>query len=159
MSYLVFQCLLQCEVKRIITGRNEVVAKVMFLLVSVILSTRWGSVSVHAGIPPPAKETPPAKEIPLLRRPPRRPPCQGDPPTKETPHQGDPPCQGDPSAKEPPCQGAPCQGDPPPRRPLPRRPPLQRRPPAKETPSGKQTPAYGQRAAGTHPTGMHSCFD
>ena len=22
---------------------------------------------------------------------------------------------------------------------------------------GKQTPAYGQRAAGTHPTGMHSC--
>ena len=26
------------------------------------------------------------------------------------------------------------------------------------SPSGKQTPAYGQRAAGTHPTGMHSCF-
>ena len=24
-------------------------------------------------------------------------------------------------------------------------------------PPGKQTPAYGQRAAGTHPTGMHSC--
>ena len=23
---------------------------------------------------------------------------------------------------------------------------------------GKQTPAYGQRAAGTHPTGMHSCW-
>ena len=25
-------------------------------------------------------------------------------------------------------------------------------------PPGKQTPAYRQRAAGTHPTGMHSCF-
>ena len=25
-------------------------------------------------------------------------------------------------------------------------------------PPGKQTPAYGLRAAGTHPTGMHSCF-
>ena len=30
-------------------------------------------------------------------------------------------------------------------------------PGTKYTP-GKQTPAYGQRAAGTHPTGMHSCF-
>ena len=26
-------------------------------------------------------------------------------------------------------------------------------------PPGKQTPAYGQRAASTHPTGMHSCFN
>ena len=25
-------------------------------------------------------------------------------------------------------------------------------------PQGKQTPAYGLRAAGTHPTGMHSCL-
>ena len=39
----------------IITGRNEVVAKVMFLLVSVILFI-GGSASVHAGIPPPAPE-------------------------------------------------------------------------------------------------------
>ena len=64
----------------IFTRRNEVVAKVMFLLESVILST-GGPASVHAGIPPPAKET-------LL---PRRPPCQGDPPAKDAPHQGDPP--------------------------------------------------------------------
>ena len=27
-----------------------------------------------------------------------------------------------------------------------------------DPPSEKQTPAYGLRAAGTHPTGMHSCF-
>ena len=25
-------------------------------------------------------------------------------------------------------------------------------------PPGKQTPAYGLQAAGTHPTGMHSCY-
>ena len=30
--------------------------------------------------------------------------------------------------------------------------------PPGQTPPGKQTPAYGQRVAGTHPTGMHSCF-
>ena len=37
----------------IITGRNEVLAKVMFLLVSVILFTGGWSASVHAGIPTP----------------------------------------------------------------------------------------------------------
>ena len=31
-------------------------------------------------------------------------------------------------------------------------------PPGADTPPRKQTPAYGQRAAGTHPTGMHSCL-
>ena len=36
-----------------ITGHNEVVAKVMFLLMSVILSTGGVSASVHAGIPHP----------------------------------------------------------------------------------------------------------
>ena len=30
-------------------------------------------------------------------------------------------------------------------------------PPGTRPLPGKQTPAYGQRAAGTHPTGMHSC--
>ena len=29
--------------------------------------------------------------------------------------------------------------------------------PREQTPPRKQTPAYGQWAAGTHPTGMHSC--
>ena len=33
------------------------------------------------------------------------------------------------------------------------------RPPGtRQTPPGKHTPAYGLRAAGTHPTGMHSCL-
>ena len=40
-----------------------------------------------------------------------------------------------------------------------RHPPLEQTPPpGADTPPGKQTPAYGQRAAATHPTGMHSCF-
>ena len=61
----------------IFTGRNEVVAKVMFLLVSVILST--GGVS--------------GRENPLARRPPwaGRPPGKETPPGRETPQQGEPP--------------------------------------------------------------------
>ena len=44
-----------------------------------------------------------------------------------------------------------------------RPPPDQADPPGAETPQTrpppwKQTAAYGQRAAGTHPTGMHSCL-
>ena len=74
----------------IFTGRNEVVAKVMFLQVCVCpQSGERVSASVHAWMPyPPDGESPPAGEHP----------------------------------------------------------------------PGKQTPAYGLRAAGTHPTGMHSCF-
>ena len=41
-----------------------------------------------------------------------------------------------------------------PGRPPPR---MENTPPGWRTPPGKQTPAYGLRAAGTHPTGMHSC--
>ena len=48
----------------IITGHNEVVAKVMFLQVSVILSTEGGSASVHVGIPPPKRQTPPRRQTP-----------------------------------------------------------------------------------------------
>ena len=91
----------------IFTGRNEVVAKVIFLHVCVILSTGGGSASVHAGIPPPwSRPNPQSRHLP--EQTPRR---------EQTP----------PWSRPPP---------PPPR---------------------KQTPAYGQRAAGTHPTGMHSC--
>ena len=36
-------------------------------------------------------------------------------------------------------------------------PPQSRHPPRDQTPPRKLTPAYGLRAAGTHPTGMHSC--
>ena len=39
-----------------------------------------------------------------------------------------------------------------------RTPPTGSRHPRSRHPPGKQTAAYGQRAAGTHPTGMHSCL-
>ena len=82
----------------IVTGRNEVVAKVIFLHLLVILFTGGGSALVHAGIPPPEQTPAGSKHPPGSRHPP-----EADPP-------------------------------------------------------GKQTPAYGLRAAGTHPTGMHSCI-
>ena len=37
------------------------------------------------------------------------------------------------------------------------RPPWKQTPPRADTPPPKQTSAYGLQAAGTHPTGMHSC--
>ena len=62
----------------IITGRNEVVAKVMFLQLWVILFT--GGVS--------GRENPPAKENP--------PQARENPPARDTPQLGDPPGQGEP---------------------------------------------------------------
>ena len=50
---------------------------------------------------------------------------------------------GTPQEQTPPWEGAP---------------PQKEAPPQEQTPPGKQTLAYGQRAAGTHPTGMHSCL-
>ena len=38
-------------------------------------------------------------------------------------------------------------------------PPDQADAPVRENPPGKKTAAYGQWAAGTHPTGMHSCYN
>ena len=83
-------------VKFIITGRNEVVAKVMFLHVSVILYT--------GGLrrtPPRTRETPP----PGTRQ---TTPDQGEPPPRENPpwDQGEPPWQGEPppSRENPPAR-------------------------------------------------------
>ena len=60
-SFLDYGNVVQC----FITGRNEVVAKVIFLHLSVILFTGGGSASVHAGIPPPpGKHTPPGSTHP-----------------------------------------------------------------------------------------------
>ena len=63
--------------------------------------------------------------------------------------------QTPPDQADPPGPDTPPGADTPPRS----RFPDQVAPPQKQTtPPGKQTSAYGQRAAGTHPTGMHSCF-
>ena len=72
----------------------------------------------------------------------------GGSPVRENPHpgQGEPPLEQTP----PPTPGAdpPGQGEP----------PRADTPPQQTPPPPKQTAAYGQRAAGTHPTGMHSSF-
>ena len=88
------------------TGRNEVVAKVMFLQVCVCPQGGGCLPQCMLGC--------------------HTPPRWSTPPRWRTPPDGDPP-----GWRTPP------DGEPPPR---------------------KQTPAYGLRAAGTHPTGMHSCL-
>ena len=89
----------------IFTGRNEVVAKVMFLHVCVILFT--GGVSGQ-GEPPRSRHPPPGADTTTTPR------ADTFPGADTTP-------------------------------------PQSRHPPR------KHSPAYGQRAAGKHPTGMHSC--
>ena len=106
------------------------------------------SASVHAGMPYPPR---PGRHPPRTRQTPRD---QADPPrTRQTPPgPGRPP----PGPGRPPVPGRtpPDQTDPP----GPGRTPGTRQtPPGPGRPPRKQTPAYGLRAAGTHPTGMHSC--
>ena len=126
-----------------ITGRNEVVAKVMFYRCVSVHRGGGGrvSASVHAGMPdpPPDQTGPPGSG--------RHPPDQADPPgsARHPPDQADPP-----GPARPPRQGRPPRTS--------QTPPGQADyPPDKADPPGKQTPAYSLRAAGTHPTGMHSC--
>ena len=68
---------------------------------------------------------------------------------------------GSPGRENPPGQGESPWAGRPPRQQTPTldqtSPPGQGEPPREQTPPRKHTPAYGQRAAGTHPTGMHSC--
>ena len=118
------------EIVKIITGRNEVVAKVIFLQACVCPQGGGVSASVHAGIPPPLGADPPGADTPLGADPPG-----ADTPRADTPH---------PWSKYTPLG-------------------LSTSPGTKYTPPGlsthpPQTLACGQRVAGTHPTGMHSCF-
>ena len=81
---------------RIITGRNEVVAKVIFLHLSVILFTGGVSASVHAGIPhSPWEQTPPGADSPGGRHPPGAdtPPGADNPPGSRHPQGADMPPQ------------------------------------------------------------------
>ena len=63
--------------------------------------------------------------------------CHTPPDGGTPPGPGRPPLRTPPGWRIPPIGEPPLDGEPPPR---------------------KQTPAYGLRAAGTHPTGMHSCY-
>ena len=117
--------------------RNEV-AKVMFLHVSVILSTGGGSALLHAGIPPPHPRT-------------RHPPgADTHPPRADTPLGADNPLGGDtPQEQTPPRSRHPLGADPPGRRPPGRRPPgadtpREQTPPRADTPPpGADTPRDG----------------
>ena len=103
-----------------------------------------------------AGRTPLAGKTPRQGGPPgRETPWQGGPRQGEPPWQGEPPSRENPPGKETPlARRPPWQGEPPQQR----EPPQQEEPPGKENPPGRETPpAYGQWAAGTHPTGMHSC--
>ena len=104
--------------------------------------------SVHRGGLPqcmlgwhPPWSRPPRADTPQSRHPPEQTPPQSRHPLEQTPPGPDPP-RPDPSQS---------RHHPPPQDQTP--PPLDQTPP----PPRKQTPAYGLRAAGTHPTGMHFC--
>ena len=84
-------------------------------------------------LPPPEQTQPPP--IPLGADPQSRHPPRADTPGADIPPGADPP-----GSRHPPTPWS--------WHPL----------PWELTPPGKQTAAYGQRAAGTYPTGMHSCF-
>ena len=90
-----------------ITGRNEVVAKVIFLHLSVILFTGGGvSASVHAGIPPPRSRHLPGSRYPEQTHPPwSRHPLEQTPLGADTPPRADNPPGADtplPPPKQPP---------------------------------------------------------
>ena len=90
------------------------------------------SASVHAGIHRPPEQTPPPR---------------ADTPREQTLPEQTPPGADTPYPKEQTPPGADTHS------------PEQTPPPrADPPPPGKQTAAYGQRASGTHPTGMHSCL-
>ena len=134
-----------------ITGRNEVLAKVIFSQACVILSTGGGPGEVpplQAGTPPPGRHPPsPGRHPPSRQAPPRKFGAGTPPPRKFG--AGTPPKNLE-------------QASPPKiwsRHPPPEN--LEQAPPRKfgaGTPPRKFGAGYGQRSAGTHPTGMHSCI-
>ena len=91
---------------RFITGRNEIVAKVMFLLVSVILLTGWGrGVCLSAcWIPPTTPHPTPNTPYPT---PAHSPPPKAGPPQQADPQEADPPGSRHPppSGKQTPAYG------------------------------------------------------
>ena len=89
----------------IFTGRNEVVAKVIFLHLFVILFTGGGvSASVHAGIPPSRADTPLGADTPWEQTPPLEadtPPEQTPPRSRHIPPEQTPPGADTPQSRHP----------------------------------------------------------
>ena len=92
------------------------------------------SASVHAGIPPLPTQT---------RHPPEQTPLEQTPPLKQTPLDQAPPRPCTSQSRHPLWD----QAYPP-----------EQTPPQSRPPWTRQTAAYSLQVAGTHPTGMHSCF-
>ena len=83
----------------VFTGRNEIVAKVIFLHLFVILFTGGGCSSVHVRIASPPKQTPQEADTPPRSR---HPPRSRQPPKKQTPPQeADPPRSRSPKKQTP----------------------------------------------------------
>ena len=121
-----------------ITARNEVGARLCFYTCEWFCS-RGGSASVHAGIPPQGADSPKSRHPPPSRHPPRsRPPPVGIPQSRHPQDQA-PPLEQTPmgSRQPPPGPGTPWEQTP---------------------PGAEHARRYGQRAGGTHPTGMQSCL-
>ena len=135
----------------------------MFLHVCVILFTGGECLTRHhppprdqAGLPPPHPRT---REVPPVTKPPlgTDPPDQGGiPPGPDPPRPGrNPPMTRPPQDQTP--HPPPRTREEPPQDQPPR--PGRTPPPGTRPPSPvQQTPEYGQRSAGTHPTGVHSCL-
>ena len=87
-----------------------------------------GSASVHVGIPPPREQTPPRAGTP---------PQEQTPPSRHSPGPGTPLKQTPMGSRHPPGPGTPWEQTP---------------------PGAEHARRYGQRAGGTHPTGMQSCL-
>ena len=150
-----YASLLECI---LVTGHNEVVAKVMFLQVSVIhsvhsgegvcLSACWDTITPldqadipldhvdtpwdQAGTPPDQADPPPGPGRHPLG-PGRHPQTRQAPPQTRQTHPTPQDQAGTPSTRHTPLW-------------------------TRHAPPRKQTPAYGLPAAATHPTGMHSCY-
>ena len=118
------------------------------IFTGVCLSTGGVCLSACWDIPP-WEHTPLGNRHPPDQTPPWTRPPSSRPPWQQTPLAADPPVH---AGIYPPWEQTPPRPDSPRGRPPWTRPPLGADPP------GKQTPAYSQRVAGTHPTGMHSCF-
>ena len=138
-----------------ITGRNEVVEKVIFLHLFVILFTGgWGCLpQCMLGY-----HTPRSRHTSPEQTPPR-----ADPPGADTPLGADTHLGVDTLGADTPQSRHPRSRHPSPLEQTPLPPGADTLPPGADTlppsrhPPVKQTRAYGQWVAGTHPTGMHSC--
>ena len=108
------------------------------IFIGVCLSTEGRVVCLSA-----CWDIPPRADTPRSRHPPG---SRADPPDQTLPRD-QPPRTRSPRADTPLGADTPPDQIPPPGTRTPPPPP----------PAVKQTPAYGQRAVGTHPTGMHSC--